>query len=863
MALDQACSALLDRRIRIFEDSMLSEIAFPIGGIGTGTVSIGGRGNLRDWEIFNRPGKGKDLPYTFFSLWFREEDSKPVSRVLESRVIPPYRGSHGIPWYYVPGLPRLSKARFRGEYPFARIDFEDDIPLGISLEAFNPLIPLNEKDSSLPVAIFKWRLRNRSSRRANLTLAMSLLNAVGYDGTSNLTNRFNDLFGQNVNELVRETGLIGIRMSSKKYPEDDPKFGSMVLATSWKEITYTLRWERSVWWGDIQSFWKDFSEDGQLAEEPSADPSIDGETDVGSLGLLASLGPGEEVILPFILSWYFPNLVNYWNTEEEVRGKRIGNFYAKLFHDALDVAKYVAGGFERLEKETRLFHKTLFESTLPGYVLDAVSSQVSTIRTPTCLWAEDGRFYAFEGCNDNSGCCWMNCTHVWNYEQVLAHLFPSLERTMRLTDFLNNTDESGYMAFRTIVPLTGVRWKFKPAADGQMGCIIKLYREWKLSGDEEFLKNLWPYAKKALEYAFKTWDKDGDGLMEGEQHNTYDVDFYGPNPMTSSIYLGALKAAEEIARHLGDEESVERYRGLFEKGRKNFETMWNGEFYVQKFKGNTNIRYQFGDGCLSDQLLGQWLSHVVGLGHILPEERVRLALKSIFSYNWRKSLSEHSNCQRTYVLNDESGLLNCSWPKGGRPEYPFPYCDEVWTGVEYQVAASLIYEGLIEEGLRIVKGVRDRYDGVKRNPWDEIECGHHYARAMASWSLLLALSGFEYSAPEKAIGFSPKIFKEDFKCFFSTGSGWGSYRRELKPGLQKDVIEIKYGNLIIKQIKLDLGRPTYKDISIRHSRTGGIDFSYSSEKDRIVILLSKTILLEAGDFLEVSLRSDINSIPLN
>ncbi|MGB9717886.1 MAG: GH116 family glycosyl-hydrolase [Thermoproteota archaeon] len=852
MVLDSKCPGLRDGRTRSFEGNMLSEIAFPIGGIGTGTVSLGGRGNLRDWEIFNRPGKGKDLPYTFFSIWFREEGSKPVSRVLESRIPPPYRGSHGIPWSYVPGLPRLAKTRFRGEYPFARIDFEDNIPLEISLEAFNPLIPLNEKDSGLPVAIFKWKVRNRSARRIRLTLAMSLFNPVGYDGTSTLVNRFNDLFGQNLNELVRDTGLTGIRMSSSKYPREDPKFGSMILATSWKEITYTLRWERSVWWDDVQSFWRDFSEDGLLAEEPSADPSMEGETDVGTLGLLATLDPKEEVVLPFILTWYFPNLVNYWNREEEVRGKRIGNFYAKLFKDALDVAKYVVKEFERLERETRLFHRTLFESTLPDYVLDAVSSQVSTIRTPTCLWAEDGRFYAFEGCSDNSGCCWMNCTHVWNYEQTLAHLFPSLERTMRLTDFLNNTDENGNMVFRTLVPLTGARWRFKPAADGQMGCIMKLYREWKLSGDEEFLRMLWPNAKKALEYAWKTWDKDCDGLMEGEQHNTYDIEFYGPNPMVTSLYLGALRAAEEMAKRLGDSESAEKYREVFEKGRANFsKLLWNGEYFVQRFQGNPNIRYQFGEGCLSDQLLGQWFSHVVGLGYLLPEEQVKSALMAVFRYNWKESLLEHENCQRTYALNDESGLVLCSWPKGGKPNYPFPYCDEVWTGIEYQVAAHLIYEGFVNEGLKIVKGARDRHDGVKRNPWDEAECGHHYARAMSSWSLLLALSGFEYSAPEKTIGFAPRVSKNNFRCFFSTGGCWGSYSRQLKQGLQKEVIEIRYGRLELQKVRLVVDRPPAVGFKVKHSSKGELDALLNIEEKYATILFKEPVSLGSGDSLEI------------
>lgn len=854
MTSNNCSSGLFDRTIRTYEGSTLSEIAFPIGGIGTGTISLGGRGNLRDWEIFNRPGKGKDLPYTFFSLWFREEGSEPISRVLEARIKPPYRGGFGIPTSCVPGLPRLSGARFRGEYPFAWIDFKDEIPLGISLEAFNPFIPLNDLDSGIPVAIFKWRLINKSTKKVNVSLAMNLLNAIGYDGVSVLKNRFNDLFGLNLNELVHGKGFVGIRMSSNKYAKEDPRFGSMALVTTWGEVTYALRWERSIWWDDVQSFWHDFSSDGHLTEDPSADPSLDGETDVGTLGLLATLEPGEEVVLPFILTWHFPNLMNYWNQEEEVRGKRIGNFYAKRFSDALGVAEYVVNELERLERETRLFHDTLFKSTLPGYVLDAISSQASIIRTPTCLWAEDGRFYAFEGCDDNAGCCPMNCTHVWNYEQALAHLFPNLERTMRLTDFLHNTDDFGNMAFRTLVPLVGARWKFKPAADGQMGCIMKLYREWKLSGDDCFLRGLWPYAKKALEYAWSAWDRDKDGLMEGEQHNTYDIDFQGPNPMTSSVYLGALRAAEEMAIHMGDETLANEYKVVYERGREKFgELLWNGEYYVQRLNGYSDIRYQFGEGCLSDQLLGQWFSHVVGLGHILPEEQVKLALRSILRYNWRENLSEHSNCQRTYALNEEGGLLLCTWPKGGRPMYPFPYCDEVWTGIEYQVAAHLIYEGFVEEGLRIVKVVRERYDGFKRNPWDEVECGHHYARALSSWSLLLALSGFEYNAPEKTIGFAPKLFKNEFASFFSTGVGWGIYRRTFKKGLQREVIEVLYGKLELKKVNFGTDLKGCRHVTVKHSREGELMASCTFGRGCVTIYLLEPTLLNAGDLLEVTI----------
>ncbi|MDH7561587.1 MAG: GH116 family glycosyl hydrolase [bacterium] len=343
---------------------------------------------------------------------------------------------------------------------------------------------------------------------------------------------------------------------------------------------------------------------------------------------------------------------------------------------------------------------------------------------------------------------------------------------MRRTDFLHNTLPNGYMTFRTLIPLGEHWWQFKACADGQMGTVIKASREWKLSGDNGFLRELWPKVKAALEFAWKgcgspppqgfewtaaqvtrPWDKDMDRVMEGEQHNTYDIEFYGPNTMTGSLYLGALKAAAEMAKAMGEHKAATLYRSLYEQGRKKYDQLlWNGRYYRQQVEVAEGLevpehlrmpssqdapsggqpKYQYGEGCLSDQLLGQYLAHVVGLGYLLPPEHVRTAIKSVFDYNWRRPLGDLCNVRRVYALNDEAGLLLCSWPFGKRPLLPFVYSDEVWTGIEYQVAATLIYNGWIDEGLSVVKGARDRYDGLRRNPWEEIECGHHYARAMAS-----------------------------------------------------------------------------------------------------------------------------------
>jgi uncharacterized protein (DUF608 family) len=786
---------------RLFEGTALKEVAFPLGGVGTGTVSLGGRGNLRDWEIFNRPGKGVNLPFTFFALYF-EQDGKKLTRVLEGPLEPPFTTGFGFRREDVPGLPRMEKARFKGEYPLAEVELSDSqVPLSITLEAFNPFIPLQPEDSGIPAAILRFRVKNLGPTPARVTIAGSILNPVGYDGEGQIGGLGNDKFGQNVTELKRTAALRGLAMSSRKVKPGSPAFGTMSLATPWKDITYLTHWVRGEWWDDLQLFWDDFAADGRLKDLDEVSPSPDKQSDVGTLGLVATIGPGEEVTLPFILSWSFPNFLDYFDVVPEQRGRIFKNHYAERFEDSWAAAEYIQANMDRLEKESRLFHDAFFASTLPPYVLDAVSSQAAIIRTPTCFWLEGGKFFGFEGCGDQSGCCPLNCAHVWNYEQSLAFLFPSLERSMRETDFLNNVKPDGAMVFRTSLPLgSGVYWDFKSAADGQMGRIISLYRDWQVSGDTAWLKKLWPQAKKAMEYAWVSWDANKDGLMEGEQHNTYDIEFYGPNSMMGGFYLGALKAAAEMAAAAADRPAAKSFRALYDKGRRNYDAvLWNGEYYVQKYDQVMEKKYQYGEGCLSDQLLGQWLGMVSGLGRYLPQERVRSALGAIYKYNFMPDFRNFSNVQRTYALGDEKGLLLCSWPRGGRPPLPFVYSDEVWTGIEYQVASHLIYEGLVEEGLSVVKAVRDRYDGRRRNPWDEVECGHHYARAMSSWGVLLALSGFSYSGPDMKMGFDPKVSAEDFSTVWTAGSGWGTYGQKVSGKAAGLRLETASGEISLKE----------------------------------------------------------------
>lgn len=800
---------------RRFTGESLRAIAFPIGGVGTGTVSLGGYGNLRDWEIWNRPSKGCCLPFTFAALRLAGPGlTTPVARVLEREVLPPFDASHGIGRERAAGLNRFREAVFTGAYPFANITFTDSRwPAEVSLEAFNPLVPLDVERSSLPVVILTYSIRSRSTAPLDATLAYSFTNPVGYDLNPKFANRRGKSFGRNLNAFRKQDRVSGIVATSAKYPGESFRYGSIALACDAADVSYRTRWERGAFWDELPAWWREFLAIGRFPNNESAE-SEDGFTEYASLAAHFHLAPGETKNVSFVFAWHFPNIEDYWTGTKPYffqqyvdKARRLRNRYGTRWQNAWEPAAHTLAHLSDLRNATLAYRDSLYTSNLPPEVIDAVSSQVSTLRTNTFLITDRGVPLGFEGCGDDEGCCPFNCTHVYNYEQALAHLYPELERRIREVDFRENLRDDGYMSFRTATPVQAGAFTKIPAADGQMGTILKLYREWALSGDDEFLRRLWPGAKRALEFAWTHWDKDRDGVMEGEQHNTYDIRFYGPNSMVGTLYLGALAAAARMASHLGDPIAAD-LQSLFQKGSRELDRLlWNGEYYIQKTdqREARSATWQFGDGCLSDQLLGQWFADLLDLGYLLPKERVRACLDSIVRYNFRESFHDVPSGQRIYALNDEQGLVVCSWPRGKRPAVPFGYCDEVWTGVEYQVAAHLFMEGRHDAALRIVRAVRDRHDGRRRNPWDEVECGHHYARALSSWSLLAAISGARVHLPERRLSFQPRSNAAQFRCLFTAGTAWGVYEQTRTAAARTIRIRILGGELELE--RLDVPSP--------------------------------------------------------
>ena len=853
---------------RVYTGRQLAMIAFPLGGIGTGSISLGGRGQLRDWEIFNRPDKGRSPEYAFAAIWAQSGSAKKVARVLESRLLPPYASASGLGPANAPGLSRLARATFTGEFPVARIAFQDGrLPVRVALEAFSPFIPLDPDSSGLPVAVLRYRVSNPGPAKATVSIAFSLDNpvaaAAGRRGPETRSNEFRRSAESGAAEIQ------GLYMTNPGLAESDPQKGSFALCLLHPgdgQVSSLRGWPAAKWWASPMLFWDDFKDDGRLG------PEAEQRRPTGALCLQREIAAGGEAEYTFLLAWHFPNRTPAWSGWTAPRGQEntvIGNYYCTRFADAWAAAEHAARNLPELEKRTRAFVTAIRESTLPAALRDAATSNLSTLVTQTAFRTADGEFHGFEGSNDHGGCCFGNCTHVWNYETSTQFLFPTLARSLRKAAFGFSQDEQGGMRFRQLLP-DGVDRFGYAAADGQMGQIVKTLLDWKLSGDTEWLRGHWPSVQRALAFAWIPggWDPNRDGVMEGVQHTTYDVEFYGPNPLCGIYYLAALRAAQEMALALGDSDAAREYRALFDKGSAWIDqNLFNGEYYIQKVRGIPKAQialvtignmgadnpeapeFQLGEGCLADQLIGQYLADLAGLGPLLDPAHIRKTLESIRKYNYRAQLFEHDSVQRVYALNDEPAVLVCDYGKGVRPKIPFPYYAEAWTGIEYLVAAQFIHAGMVAEGVETVENVRMRFDGERRNPWDEPECGHHYARAMSAWSSVVAYSGFDYHGARKSVALMPKSSAAGLSSFWSTASGWGVF--SVTPARME--LAVTEGSLALRSVTLPEGKSGPVSVTLNGRRiahraegqAGAVTLTLTLEGEVVVAAGGKIVVVLA------------------
>ena len=775
-----------------YEKQKTKNISFPLGGIGTGCIGLAGNGELNDWEIFNRPNKNTRNGYSHFAIKASRKGTSTV-KVLHGDTNESLIGMHhgGMyigfgfgPWNNsMAGFPHFKNVEFEGDFPIANLKFsDDDFPAVVKLCAFNPIIPHDEFNSSLPAAFFEWEIENVTNDDIEYAIAFSVSNPA-YVST---------------NEKIEENNRKGIFFRTADKTENGIGYCDISVMTDHEESAVQTYWFRGSWMDSVTTFWKNFSENERLKDRQYQE---NGQYDGGSLASYVFVPAGEKRKIRFVLAWNSPIQHNYWDPMRDENGKDITwkNYYATQFENSRATANYALCGFSDLHNKTQRFVDALLDSSVPEFVKDAVLSNLSVLKTPTVLRLEDGSLWGWEGCHESSGSCEGSCQHVWNYAYALPFLFPKLERSLRENTIKYAMTESGATKFRVPLPLGRDLGEFRSCVDGQMGEVIKCYREWKISGDTEWLKKHADGIFKMLEFAWSAenedgWDSDCDGVLTGRQHHTLDVELFGANSWLQGFYLLALDCAAKMAAALGDNERAEKYRSLYEKGKAwTNENLFNGEYFVQKidltdisilekfgangyyWNGETGeIKYQIGEGCEIDQMLADWHAAIIGSDGVFDTEKKQTALRSLYTYNYKPSMREVTNMWRNFALNDEAGTVICSYPDAKKaPRIPIPYCEETMTGFEYALAGLMIAQGLIDEGESIVKAVRDRYDGEKRNPWNEIECGSNYARSMASYALLPIYSGFSFDMTKKHIGFDP-IAKGDCAFFWSVGNSWGN-----------------------------------------------------------------------------------------
>ncbi len=818
---------------RVYRDERLTAISLPLGGLGGGCVQINGQAAVHIWQIVNN-FEPIDLAHSFFAVRTATRDGKPVVRAAQTAAEGPFAPMKAL--------------TFRGEFPFGWFDFrDDDLPVRLSLEAFSPLVPMDAKRSALPCAVFRFTLENTSDGPVEVGLLAAQRNAVGHGS-----------YGANRNRVLSEGSATILHLAGG--PEKGPRAGDMALTLHGAGATATASWE------DLEALHADFADDGRLTGPGDAGPSPDGQTLDGALATAVALAPGQKRTVTVTLAWHFPDGVcgggrGGWTHK--------GRMYANWWPDALAVARTLDAHLDDLADRTRAYHDALYETNLPTWLLDRISSQVAVMKSVTCFWAGDGYVGGWEGCRKTRGCCPGNCTHVWQYAQAHARLFPEIGRRMR-------EQSLGYMTAEGAIPMRHPAGR--PAFDGQCGEILGAYREHLCSADGAWLHAHWPRIRKAMEFLIATWDQDEDGVLHGLQHNTLDAELSGSSTWLGSLYLAALAASEKMALAEDEAELANRYRAIRLSGsQKQDATLWDGEYYIQvpdqppgALKGENYLA-----GCQIDQVLGQWWAHQLDLGWLYPPEHVRTALASLFRYNFRTNFedvrtyvggSPARGQPRKFVHDDDHGLLMTSWPKGGRPPFPrvLRFADEVMTGFEYSAAAAMVTSGLMKKGFVVTRAVADRYDGRLRtgltdrawgysgNPFGDDECGKFYARAMSIWSMLLACQGFIYDGPAGRIGFKPLWRPDDHVSFFTGAEGWGVFTQRRAGGKQTERLDLRYGTLRLRELVFEV--PDGKAVGDVAVTSGGRSIAATHQTDgrTLRVVLPAPLTLKAGSHLDVT-----------
>ena len=832
----------------IMERDYKARSGITLGGMGTGGIELRKDGIFYNWHIFNNLpyGTGDKFPYApenmlFFIVRYQEEGKNPKLKVLqieqghEVAAIP-------LPLYIYPWLSGVDKIEYTASFPFVKMRFTDEeMPFDIEMEAFSPFIPNDVRNSTIPGIVFNFAINSKSDKPVEVILMATMRSGVGYNVKEK----------SHQSRIYEGKGFKAFEMSCQGMKDTESSFGYQAMASLAEDSTYYLGWEH------LHPYYETVLVQRQLPniDDTSNRIKVDAETGFAfaqerifsTIAVSRNLKEKGSLNHTFIMGWNFPNLyardTSVMGLVHLMSNSLEGNYYANFYNDGIAVVEYLTENLNDLYHRTKEFHGHYFDSSLEDFILDQVNSHLNTFLTSSWL-TRDFKFGIEEGLTPLKPWGPLATIDVALYgSTATAALFPELDKAMLRAhrDFQVENGMICHGITRNFDPNNLKKEKSKRLdLPSQYALMVLRCGFW--DRDQEFLQEMWPSVKKALDYVLRERDHNGDGLpdMEGVMCTYDNFPMYGASSLIASQWLAALRYAVEAAKILGDSETEKKYEEVYAKGRKVMEEkLWNGQYYIlyNDRDGSTGDR---DEGCLTDQIIGQWTTHFTGLGDILDKERIKSALKNIFKLSY----------------SPEIGLCNCRWPEDSfvHPVGKDIWVDQAntcWTGVELAFASFLIYEGLVEEGKEIIRNVDHRYKKAGMY-FDHQEFGGHYYRAMSSWAILNAMLGLTLCNGKYT--FAPKIAGENIRLFFAFPGGTARYSHDV---LSRQIrLLILSGEMAFRELTFECPVEGFTGIwlSINEDKLPEQAFTYRIEERRIHISFTLEVKLNRGQFIKVELQ---------
>lgn len=833
-----------------FHNSQKVRNGIAIGGIGTGSAELRADGIFYNWQIFNNlpRGTGKLFPYLsdsrlFFVVRYQVEGEEPRLKLLaldNGDEVASINSSNAV--YIYPWITSVEKIETVVQFPFVRMKYIDaDMPIEVQMEVFNPFIPGDVKNSSLPAMLFSFTIKSKIEKPVTATFVATYRNGAGYEFTEKLY----------TSELKQEKDFVLNNCGAEGISETESSFGTQTLASLAGDTTWRLGWDHP------HPHYEDLLRNSSLPNIDTTNPvegkggrnvfdrrlgKINGiDRSFSSLAVTRNLSKGELFTHQLVYAWNFPNLYNSAHTRIE------GNYYSNFFKNSEEVTRYVIDNFGSLQSRSKQFVDDLFASSLEPEVLNQINGQFNTLVTSSWL-TKKGEFGVLEGMNCTDSCCGINTIDVSMYAtQLIVSLFPELQKeSMRIHRDLQQPN--GMVAHSYMKDFTR-DGKNAPditeRLDVAMQYCILVMRDFMWTNDRAYLMEMWPSVKKAMDYMLSR-DLNSDQMpdMSGIMCSYDNFPMYGLASYIHSQWLCALTMCMEGARAMNDKKTEIQYAFILEKGKKLLgDKLWNSRYF--RLYHTDQLRYKTHDGtgaeivaevpgqdegCLTDQLIGQWVAHMSGLGYFVDPDLVQSALRNILALSFRA----------------DTGLRNCSWPTDTfLHDIPWScWVDQAntpWTGVELAFASFLVYEGMTEEALKVVKSVEQRYRRAGLY-WNHQECGGHYYRAMSAFTLLNAYLGLTIN--QGKLGFDPKLQQNEYRVLFAVnGATAYFYRKGNSCG-----IEVRSGELSFTELELTRRLPftTKPKLSI----PGNPKVNYTEQS--VVISFKEPQILKAGQIIEIS-----------